>query len=47
MSKEAFMATLNATAETPAWYYLHDTEGVIRTATTEAEHETNKTEYLR
>jgi len=47
ISKEAFMATLNATAETPAWYYLHDSEGIIRTATSEAEHEANKSKYLR
>jgi UPF0755 protein len=47
MSKEAFMATMNATAETPAWYYLHDSGGVIRTATSEAEHEQNKAQYLR
>lgn len=47
MSKEAFMATMNATAETPAWYYLHDSDGIIRTATTEAEHEANKSKYLR
>jgi cell division protein YceG involved in septum cleavage len=47
ISKEAFMATLNATAETPAWYYLHDSGGVIRTATSEAEHEANKAKYLR
>ena len=47
MSKEAFMATMNATAETPAWYYLHDSDGVIRTATSEAEHEANKSKYLR
>ena len=47
MSKEAFMATMNATAETPAWYYLHDSGGIIRTATSEAEHEQNKAQYLR
>lgn len=44
---EAFMATLNASAENPAWYYLHDSQGIIRTATTEAEHEQNKSQYLR
>ena len=26
MTVEAFMATLNATAENPAWYYLHDNQ---------------------
>lgn len=44
---EAFMATLNASAENPAWYYLHDSQGIIRTATTESEHEQNKSQYLR
>lgn len=47
VSSSAFMATLNATAETPAWYYLHDNQGVIHTATTGAEHEQNKATYLR
>lgn len=41
------MATLNATAETPAWYYLHDSQGVIHTAANDAEHEQNKAQYLR
>ena len=47
MTTEAFTATLNAKAETPAWYYLHDSQGVIHTATTDAEHEQNKNTYLR
>ncbi len=47
MTTEAFMATLNATAETTAWYYLHDSKGVIHTAITDAEHEENKTKYLQ
>lgn len=47
MTVWAFMATLNATAETPAWYYLHDSQGVIHTATNDAEHEQNKAQYLR
>ena len=47
MTAEVFLATLNAPAETPAWYYLHDSQGVIRTATTGAEHEQNKAQYLR
>ena len=47
MTTGTFLATLNATAETPAWYYLHDNQGIIRTATTEAEHEQNKSQYLR
>lgn len=47
MTSAAFMATLNATAETPAWYYLHDSQGIIHTATTNLEHEQNKTMYLR
>lgn len=47
MSTEAFIATLNATAETPAWYYLHDSKGIIHTATTDTEHEANKSTYLR
>lgn len=47
MTKEAFMATLNATAETPEWFYLHDKNGVIHTAITGAEHEQNKSTYLR
>lgn len=47
MATEAFIATLNATAENPAWYYLHDSQGVIHTAITDAEHEQNKSTYLR
>ena len=47
VSKEAFMATLNATAETTAWFYLHDSDGIIRTASSDAEHEQNKDKYLR
>gem|GEM_PF-578596 len=47
ITANTFIVTLIATAETPAWYYLHDNQGVIRTATTEAEHEQNKSQYLR
>jgi cell division protein YceG involved in septum cleavage len=47
MTASTFLATLNAPAETSAWYYLHDNQGIIRTATTEAEHEQNKSQYLR
>jgi len=47
MTVWAFIATLNATAETPAWYYLHDSQGVIHTAANDAEHEQNKAQYLR
>lgn len=47
MTTEAFIATLNATAETPAMYYLHDSNGVIHTAVTGAEHTQNKATYLR
>ena len=47
MTTEAFMATLNAQAETPAWYYLHDSHGIIHTAITASEHEQNKATYLR
>lgn len=47
LSAETFMATLNATAETPYWYYLHDNSGIIRPAVTGAEHEQNKSTYLR
>ncbi len=47
MSKAAFVATLDATAETPAWFYLHDSKWIIHTATTDTEHEQNKSTYLR
>ncbi len=47
VTADTFFATLNATAETPAWYYLHDSKGVIHTAITGAEHEQNKSTYLR
>ena len=47
IGSQAFLATLNATAETPAWYYLHDNQGIIHTAVTNAEHEQNKSQYLR
>ncbi len=47
LTADTFFATLNATAETPAWFYLHDKNGVIHTAITGAEHEQNKSTYLR
>lgn len=47
MAANTFITTMNATAETEAWYYLHDSGGVIRTAKTGAEHEQNKATYLR
>ncbi len=47
MTWETFLTTLHATAEIEAWYYLHDAQGVIRTAKTETEHEQNKAQYLR
>ncbi len=47
IAANTFITTMNATAETEAWYYLHDSGGVIRTAKTDAEHEQNKATYLR
>ena len=34
-------------SETPYWYYLHDSEGVIHYAETNDEHNTNRMRYLR
>lgn len=42
-----FLATLNATTDGTALFYLHDMQWGIHTATTDAEHEQNKTTYLR
>jgi UPF0755 protein len=42
-----FLATLNATADGTALFYLHDMQWNIYTAATDAEHEQNKTNYLR
>lgn len=47
MTSDTFIATLNAKSETSAWYYLHDSKGVIHTATSDTEHEQNKSTYLR
>jgi cell division protein YceG involved in septum cleavage len=47
VTADTFLATLNATAETPAWFYLHDNQGVIHIAVTNEEHEVNKEKYLR
>jgi len=47
ITSNTFFATLNATADGTALFYLHDAQGGIHTATTDAEHEQNKTTYLR
>jgi len=47
VTADTFTATLNATTDGTALYYLHDMQGIIHTATTDAEHEQNKTTYLR
>ncbi len=47
IAANTFTVTLDATAETEAWYYLHDSQWIIRTATSEAGHEQNKSTYLR
>jgi hypothetical protein len=44
---DTFLATLNATTDSAALFYLHDMQWGIHTATTDAEHEQNKTTYLR
>lgn len=44
---DTFFATLNATTDGTALFYLHDMQWVIHTAATDAEHEQNKTTYLR
>ncbi len=47
VTADTFTATLNATTDGTALYYLHDMQGIIHTATTDAEHEQNKATYLR
>lgn len=47
VTSATFIATLNATADGNALFYLHDAQGNIHTAATDAEHEQNKTTYLR
>lgn len=47
VSAPTFFATLDAPATTEAWYYLHDTSGVLHTAVSNAQHEANKAQYLR
>lgn len=47
VTANTFLVTMNSEANTEAWYYLHDSSGVIRTAITNAEHEANKAQYLR
>lgn len=47
VSGPTFLATLNATADGTALFYLHDMQWLIHTADTDAEHEQNKSTYLR
>ncbi|MEI6711638.1 MAG: endolytic transglycosylase MltG [bacterium] len=47
VTSDTFFATLNATTDGTALFYLHDKQGIIHTATTDAEHEQNKATYLR
>lgn len=44
-SWETINATINS-KESPYYFYLHDSEGVIHYAITNAEHESNKAKYL-
>lgn len=42
----SILATLGP-KESPYWYYLHDSKGIIRYATTNEEHNANRRRYLR